>query len=437
LTEQVIAALASVQALRVISPESVAGYRRARKSVPEIARELRVDAVLDGTVLADRDNVRLTIRLFRGSTGDVVWTQGFDRPQRDVLSLPGDVARAVTTHADLALPPGARARVTSVRHVDPEVNRLFLLGRFHAGKATREGLDAAVGHFQQAIERDGQHALAYASLAETYTAQAWFGNMSPREAMPRARAAAEAALQRDASLAEAHAALGAVRLFFEWDGPAAERSLRRAIQLNPSLPSARLTYAGYLLTAARIEESVEEVRRAVDLDPLSIRTHALATMFLIFGRRYDEAIAQANKARQVDPRHGLLAAFEGLAATEQGRHDEAVAHLQRAMALDRTPTIVSFGAHVHAAAGQKSKARELIREAEQVAGARYFCPYEVATAYLSLGETDTAVEWFRRGIAVRADCMAWLGVEPWLDGFRNDPRYRQLLREVGLAPGTR
>jgi tetratricopeptide (TPR) repeat protein len=176
------------------------------------------------------------------------------------------------------------------------------------------------------------------------------------------------------------------------------------------------------------------VRRAVELDPLSVRTYTRGALFLVFARRYDEAIALARKGQDLDPNFPFIVAWEAIAQAEQSRFREAVGSLQKALRLSNHPQILSLGAHVHAVAGQKVEAKKLIQRAEEVAQHRYFCPYEIGTAYVSLGDADTAFKWFRKGVEDRADCMAWLDVEPWIAPFRSDPRYAQLVRDVGLAP---
>jgi tetratricopeptide (TPR) repeat protein len=255
--------------------------------------------------------------------------------------------------------------------------------------------------------------------------------------MPKAKTAALLALKLDESLADAHAALGYIHLIYDWDGPAAERELQRALQLNPSLSTARLNYAAYLSTQGRHDESVLEIRRSVELDPLSLRAHTEGASLLLFAQRYDEAIELARKGLELDPNFAFGLAFQGLAYVEQGRFQEAIANLQKAAQLDKSPTILALAAHVHAVAGQKREAEKLIQDVEKTAEHHYFCPYEIGAAYVSLGDHDTAVKWFRKGLEDRADCMAWLGVEPWIERFRSDPRYAQLLRDVGLAPGSR
>ena len=433
MTEQLIANLAKAGALRVIARTSVMHYKDARKPVPAIARELNVDAIIEGSVVRANDTVRITATLIRGSSSEIVWTQSFERSARDVLALQSEVARAIARKVDVTLTPQEQARLADAPPVDPEIHRQVLLGRHHTAKATEESLRKAVDYFNVAIEKDPGNASAYAGLAEAYTGLSGF-YVHPQEVMPKARQAAETAIRLDDSLAYAHAALGFIRLVYEWDGPGAEQSLLRALELNPTLASARLSYAAYLTSQARHDDGVREIRRAVDLDPLSIRTNAFATLFLLFSRSYDEAIELARRGLEFEPNAAFTLAFQGIAFSEQGRFAEAVSNVERAAKLDNSPTILSLKAHVLAVVGRKEEARALLVQLEEMMKQRYFCPYEIGTVYVSLGDKDTAYKWFRKGTAERADCMAWLGVEPWLDPFRADPRYATLLRDIGLTP---
>jgi len=433
MTEQLIADLATIGALRVISRTSVMQYRKTPKPIPVIARELQVDAIIEGSVVGGRGQVRITAKLISGATGAIIWAQSFERDVRDVLVLQREVARALTSKVDVTLTPQEQARLASARRVDPDVQRQVLLGRHHTAKATEDGLRKAVQYFNAAIAKDPSSAPAHAGLAQAYTELAGF-YVDPREAMPKAKRAAETALRMDESLAEAHAALGYVHLVYDWDGPAAEKSLLRALAINPTLGMARLNYAAYLTTRARHDEAVREVRRAVDLDPRSIRIHAIGTVQLLFSRRYDDAIELARKGLEFEPDSAFTLAFLGVAYAEKGRFIEAVDHVQRAAQLDNSLTILALQAHVLAVAGRKKQAEEVIRHVQEEAKHRYFCPYEIATAYVSLGDFDTAYQLFRKGTNERADCMAWLGVEPWIDPFRSDPRYQGLLRDIGLTP---
>jgi TolB-like protein/DNA-binding winged helix-turn-helix (wHTH) protein/Tfp pilus assembly protein PilF len=436
ITEQLIADLARIGGLRVISRTSIMQYRGSKKPVRTIVRELGIDALIEGSVVRAGDKVRITAKLIRGTTGEVVWAQSYERDLRDVMALQRDVARSISSEVGITLTPQEQASLAGARPVDPEVHLQVLLGRYHLAKATEEGVRKALQYFDVAIAKDPDAAPAHAGLAEAYMGLSGF-YVHPREIMPNAKRAAETALRLDESLADAHAALGYIYLVYDWDGPAAEQALLRALDLNPTLASARLSYAAYLASQARHDEAAQQIRRAVDLDPLSVRTHSFGSMFLNFTRRYDEAIELARKGLELDPNAAFALAFQGVAYAEQGRFTEAVNNLQRAATLDGSLTILSLQAHVLATAGHTEQARRVIRQVEEASKHRYFCPYEIGCAYVSLGDAETAFEWFRKGVQDRADCMPWLGVEPWLDPIRTDPRYASLLKQIGLAPHAR
>ena len=436
MTEQLIAELAKIRGLRTISHTSVMQYRTARKVVPTIARELGVDAIIEGSVVRAGDTVRVTAQLIRGTSGEIIWAESYERDLREVMALQLELARTIIREVDITLTPQDQARLASGRAVDPEVHLQVLLGRYHVAKATQEGVRKAIQYFSSAIAGDPVNATAHAGLSEAYVALSGF-YVHPREIMPKAKHAAETALRLDESVADAHAMLGFIHLVYDWNGPAAEKELLRALDLNPTLASARLHYAAYLASQARNEESIREVQRAVDLDPLSVRTHAFGSMFLLFSRRYNDAIELARKGLELEPNHAFALAFQGLAYAELGRFDEAVTNLQRAAQRDENPTIAALHAHVLAVSGQKEQAKNLILELEKKFKDRYFCPYEIGHVYVSLGEPDTAYKWFRKGVGDRADCMAWLGVEPWIDPFRTDRRYVSLIQEVGLTSAAR
>ncbi len=433
MTEELTAELSSIASLRVISRTSVMQYKKARRPLSAIARELKVDAVVEGSVVRVGEKVRITAKLIRTATEDTLWAQSYERELRDVLAMQSAVARSIASEVGITLTSQEQARLASARPVNPEAHQQVLLGRFHLNKGAEEGLKKAIQYFELAITKDPGDALAYAGLAEAYISLSSM-YVHPREAMPKAKTAALTALKQDESLADAHAALGYIHLIYDWDGPAAERELQRAIQLNPSLATARLNYSAYLSTQGRHDEAVLEIRRAVELDPLSLRTHWDGASLLMFARRYDEAVELARKGLELEPNSAFCLVFQGVAYAEQGRFQEAVSNVQKAARLDKSPTILALGAHVHAVAGNKSEARKVIQEVEEGAKHRYFCPFEIGTAYVSMGEPDTAYKWFRKGVEDRADCMAWLGVEPWIEPFRSDPRYAQLLRDIGLAP---
>ena len=280
------------------------------------------------------------------------------------------------------------------------------------------------------------NALAHAGLAEAYTELAGF-YMDPREAMPKAKRAAETALRLDESLADAHAALGYVRLVYDWDGPGRARALLRALDLNPTLATARLNYAAYLTTQARHDDAIREIRRAVNLDPLSVRTHAFGTLLLLFTRRYDEAIELAQKGLEFEPNASFTLAFQGVAYAEQGRFDEAVENLRASCPARQQPHHPGVAGACACSCGPNAGSPRADPAAwRRLRGIRYFCPYEIGTVYVSLGDLDTA-----HGCSARAPTnmpTAWRGLawNPGLMHSARDPRYGGLVREIGLYPHT-
>ena len=436
MTEQLIADLATIDGLRVTSRTSVMQYKDAPKPVPVIARELQVDAVIEGSISRTGGKIQITTTLIRGVTGAIIWSQRFERDAHDILTLQREVVQTITSKVDITLTPLQQTRMASARPIDPDRDFEVLLGRHHAAKATEESLRKAVQYFDAAIAKDPANAWAHAGLAEAYTGLAGF-YMDPREAMPKAKHAAETALRLDDALADAHAALGYVHLVWDWDGPAAQKALLRALDLNPSLATARLNYAAYLTTQARHDEAVQEIRRALNLDPRSIRSHAQGTVLLIFTRHFDEAIELARRGLEFEPNSGFTLAFQGVAYSELGRFDEAIDNLQRAVKLDNSLTVLALQAQVFAVAGRTDEAKAVLAKVEKAARSRYFCPYEIGSVYATLDDSDAAFKFFRKGTDERADCMAWLGVEPWLDRFRVDSRYHDLLRDIGLTPPAR
>lgn len=433
MTEQLIADLATIGGLRVTSRTSVMNYKRASKPVPTIAKELNVDALIEGAIVRAGGRVRITAKFIHGASGTVLWGQSFERDLQDVLVLQREVARAIASKVDVTLTPQEQARLETVRIVDPEVHRNVLLGQHHMAKATEEGLRKAVEYFNLATTGDPANAMAYAGLAEAHVGLSGF-HVPPREAMPKAKRAAETALSLDESVASAHAVLGFVHLVYDWDGPAAERALLRALELNPTLATARLHRAAHLTTQARHDEAVREIWRAVEFDPISIRTNSIATSLLLFTQHYDDAIELARRGLEFEPDSAFALAFQGVAYVQLGRYAEAVSNVRKAEQLDPSATILSLEAVVLAVAGLKDEAKQVVQRVEDMASKQYFCPYEVGAAHVSLGDGDTAYRWFRRGVEERADCMAWLGVEPWIEPFRSDARYSRLLREIGLDP---
>jgi TolB-like protein/DNA-binding winged helix-turn-helix (wHTH) protein/Tfp pilus assembly protein PilF len=435
MTEQLITDLSKIRALRVISRMSAKRYRGAeRKALPQIARELGVEAIVEGSVMWSGGKVRITAKLIDARGDHYLWAESYNRDLSEVLDLQRDVARAIANQIRVTVTTAERAQLASRRMVDPGVNDLVLKGRYYADKFTETNLNKAVGYFAQAIARDPAYAPAHAGLAYAYLCRA-MSDTPPREVMPKLKQEAERALQLDETLADAHVSLAYALLFYDWDWPQAEKHLRRALELNPSAADAHLVYAGYLDALARPQEALAEIRVAEALDPLSLPVQQMLLFSMVGARQYDAAIAQFQRTLAREPNFAAGYLIAALAYTEQGQMERAVEAVEKAAQIEKTTTTDIVAAHVHAAKGDRGKAAKLLKELHTLSTRRYVCAYELAHAWLKLGDRKQAYEWLEKGKRERADCMVWLMVEPWMDPLRGDRQYRDLINHIGLATG--
>jgi TolB-like protein/Tfp pilus assembly protein PilF len=394
MTEQLTTDLGQISALRVISRTSAMHYKGSKKTLPEIARELGVDAVVEGSVERAGGQVRITAQLIDASTDKHLWASNYDRDLRDVLALQSDVAQAIATQVKINLTPQEQVQIASARTVNPEAHEAYLRGLYERHKQTEESIEQAIQYFQQAVAIDSRDALAYAGLADAYYDQSTLLR-APIEVMPKAKAAAARAIELDDTLAEAHAALGYVKLTFDWDWPGAEHAFRRAIELNPNLPRAHAGYAHYLLTIRRTDEAIQELNRAEKIDPLLTESHVNLPYLLYNGRRYEEAI-QAGSGGKDDR-------VVALASAQLGRREDAIAAADRAIRNTRNPVYLAQLASVYAMAGKADTARAMLDGIVEQANKRYICGFNVACVYATLGEKEQAFNWLERGYLARSD----------------------------------
>jgi serine/threonine protein kinase/tetratricopeptide (TPR) repeat protein len=394
MTEQLTADLGQISALRVISRTSAMHYKNSQKTLPEIARELHVDAVVEGSVERAGNQVRITAQLIDASTDRHLWARSYDRDMRSVLLLQDDVAHAIASQVRINLTPQEQRNLTTAPQVNPQAHELYLRGIYELRKRTREGIEAAIQNFQQALVVDHNEAHAYAGLADAYYDQStWL--RAPLEVMPKAKAAAARAIELDDSLAEAHAALGFVKLNFDWDWPGAEHEFQRAIELNPNLPRAHVGYAQYLLTLRRTEEASEELDRADAIDPLSGQSHMGRSYLLFNARRYPEAIQAAKKSGD-DP-------VSAMSFAELGHREDALTAADRAVKTARHPVVLAQIASAYALAGNKTKAGTMLTGIEAQARERYVCGFNVACVYAAMGDKEEAFSWLEKAYRDRSD----------------------------------
>jgi TolB-like protein/DNA-binding winged helix-turn-helix (wHTH) protein/Tfp pilus assembly protein PilF len=435
MTDELITDLAQISALRVISRTSVMVYRGARKPLPQIARELHVDAVVEGTVLRVGDRVRITAQLIDAASDKHLWSQSYEGELRDTLALQDRVARAIAEQIRINLTPREQAALKSVRVVNPEAYESYLKGRFFWNKRTAEGLRVALAYFNQAIEEDPNYAQAYSGLADTYALLGdWqYAVMIPTQAYPKARAAALKAVQLDSALGEAHNSLAFVLDGFDWDLDAGGKEFRRAIELSPGYATAHHWYAWHLALLGRYDEAIVEMKKAENLDPLSLIINADLAELLVIAHSYDESVKQSRKTIEMDPNFAMAHNQLGQAYLQQHLYDQALPELQKAVQLSaESPTCIANLARAYALSGQRDAALKLLDGLKATSTPGYSRASEIAAIYVSLGDTNEAMTWLEKGYTERFN--PGVLIRPGFDPLRSDPRFRELAHRIGL-PG--
>src|SRR6266536_2143181 len=435
MTDELISDLGQVSALRVVSRTSVMAYKHARKPLPQIARELNVDAVVEGTVLRSGEQVRITAQLIEASADKHLWSQSYEGALRDTLALQNKVAKAIADQIGISLNPQEQAALKNVKVVNPEAYVSYLKGRYFWNKRTADSLKAALAYFNQAIEEDPKFAQAYSGLADTYALLGdWqYAVMTPKEALPKAKAAAIKALELDRALGEAHNSLAFCLDGFDWDFDSAGKEFRRAIELNPGYATAHHWYAWHLSLLGRYDEAIAELRKAEDLDPLSLIINADLAELLVLAHSYDESIRQSRKTIEMDPNFALAHNQLAQAYLQKGMDDEAVAELRKAVQLSEgSPTCIANLARAYAASGKKNEALKLLSDLKKRSNPSHSNSSEIAMIYASLGDADQAMNWLEKGYEERFNPGVLL--RPGFDPLRSDSRFQNLVHRIGL-PG--
>ena len=433
MTDELITDLGQISALRVISRTSVMAYKRARKPLPQIARELSVDAVVEGTVLRSGDQVRITAQLIEASADQQLWSQSYEGELRDTLALQNKVAKAIADQIRINLSPREQAALRTVRVVNPEAYESYLKGRYFWNKRTADSLKAARAYFDQAIEEDPKYAGAYSGLADTYALLGdWqYAVMTPKEALPKAKAAAIKALQLDNALGEAHNSLAFCLDGFDWDFDSAGKEFRRAIELNPGYATAHHWYAWHLSLLGRYDDAIVEMRKAKNSDPLSLIISSDLAELLVLAHSYDESIAESQKTIEMDPNFAFAHNQLGQAYLQKQMNVEAIAEIEKAVQLSSgSPTCIANLARAYVASGRKSEAIKLLNDLKQGSNRTDSHASEIAVVYAALGDKDQAMNWLEKGYEERFNPGVLL--RPGFDPLRSDVRFKDLLRRVGF-----
>jgi tetratricopeptide (TPR) repeat protein len=437
MTDALIADLGQISALRVISRTSVMTYKGVRKRLPEIARELNVEAVVEGTVLRSGERVRITAQLIQVPNEKHLWAQSYEGDLQDALALQNSVARAIAKQIQVTLNPHEVAALEKSKKVNPEAYEAYLKGRYFWNKRTGEGLRKAIDYFDHAIDTDRDYAAAYSGLADSYALSGdWeYGILSPQDAFPRAKAAATKALALDDNLSEAHTSLAFILDLYDWGWASAEKEYKRALALNPGYATAHHWYAWHLIVTERNGEGIAELKKAENLDPLSLIISADLADALCIAHRYDESVQQSQKTIEMDP-HFAVAHYQlGQALAQQHRHEEAIAEFRRAIELSGgNTTFESNLANAYAVSGRKEEALKIVNDLESRQSQGSSTDASIALIYVGLGDKDRAMLWLNKAYQARFNPSILM--RPVFDPLRSDPKFQDLLRHIGLPSGN-
>jgi TolB-like protein/DNA-binding winged helix-turn-helix (wHTH) protein/Tfp pilus assembly protein PilF len=435
ITDELITALAQIRTLNVISRTSVNQYKSTRKPAKEIARELNIDAVVEGSALRSGNRVRITAQLVQAREDRHLWAESYERDLTDILKLQNELAHAIAREVQASLTPQEKARLQSSPSINPDAHEEYLKGCFNMNRLSADGLKKGLEYYNQALAIDPQYSLAYSGVAHCYLRMADWGVLPAHEAISKARAAAEKALSIDDSLAEVHTSLGAILFLYDWKWAAAENEFIRSLELNPGLVNTRLIYSNFLVVMGRQEEAFSQVARARQLDPLSQATNSAIAQVLYFTGRYDEAIEQFKKTLELYPEAETIHLGLSTSYQQKGMFDQAADEFLKSKTYEglRPETITALRQE-YARAGIKGLWQMEIQTAASRLKTQYVHPFNFALCYANLENRDMTIQWLERAFEERYLDIVYLNVEPRFQFLRDDPRFRNLLARVGV-PG--
>ena len=432
MTVALITELSKIKSLRTISRTSVMQYKNTRKSLNEIADELGVDAIIEGSVLRSNDRVRITVQLVKANPERHLWAEAYDRELRDILEISSDVTTSIVREIKATLTPQEESRLTDTRSVNPAAHEAYLRGHYHWNKRTIEGLQTSVRHFEKAIELDPEYALPYVGLSEAYHFLHIYGTLSPSEAFPKAMAAAEKALARDERLAEAHTAYAALLVSYHLDWEGAEKAYRRAIELNPGHARTHHLFAIMLSEKGEFDEAVAEIQRAKALDPLSLIINTnLGFPVYAFARRYQDAFDALYSTLELNPDYWLAHHWLGVLYAVTGESEKSITHMERAGELSSNFSLtIGMLAYAHACAGHSTRARELLLQLQARSGDEYIFPYELALIHAAFGDMDKAFALLEDAFQQKDGWLRFMNSDPRIDPLRGDSRFNKMLTKI-------
>jgi TolB-like protein/tetratricopeptide (TPR) repeat protein len=435
MADGLITRLGSIKPIRVRPTSAVLKYARREADPVAAGHELNVEAVLEGGIRKAGDTIRVTVQLVSVESGTPVWGEKFDEKAADVFTLEDRVSSRVADALRLSLTGEQKKRLAGRHTANMDAYEAYLKGRYFALKGMPEEVKKSLPYFQQAIGIDPNYALAYAGLADAYSAlgNVRVGAFPPSEVMPQAKAAALKALALDDSLAGAHASLAIVKMRYEWDWPGAEEELKRALAIDPDDAMIRHWYANYLSGMGRPEEALQEIERAIELDPFAVMTIAAVGMIHYHARQYDQAISECRKAVEMDPSNGYARGYLGCAYQQMGKDEEAIKEIETVARMYPDASLQALG-YVYATTGRRDDALKILEQMKERRKQKYYPPYYLAVIYTGLGDQEQALEWLEKAFQERSGALLYLNVEPRFASLRSNQRFRGLLRRMKFVP---
>ncbi len=437
MTEELIATLSRIKNLGVIARTSIIRYKGLTKPVAEIGRELNVGTVLEGSVRVAGKKLRITAQLIDAATEEHLWAETYDRNLEDAFAIQTDIAKRITKALKVRVLQSETLRLEKKATGIPDAYSLYLKGRHLLNTRTEKGLKDAIEHFEDSIRHDPKFALAYTGLADAYSILASYSleYVPPKEGFPKAKKAAEKALLIDNYLAEAHASLGLVKFYYEWDWNGAEAEFKKALELNPGYAQAHQYYADFVKSFGRFDEALEEMKKALTLDPLSYSINTGIGHVLYLSRKYDLAIDQYRKVVESDPAFVPARLWFGRPYLQKGMFKEAIQQSEEAVKLANESTVsLATLSQAYASAGNKGDARKILDRLLERSKKQYVPSYWIALVQMSIGNKDEAFAWLEKAYNDRSSWLVWANVEPRFDTLRSDPRFTSLLVRIGFEP---
>jgi TolB-like protein/Tfp pilus assembly protein PilF len=430
--DEILTRLAKVADLKVISRTSTQRFKSAPSDLREIAKQLGVANILEGSVQKANDQVRVNVQLINALTDAHLWAEIYDRKLTDIFAAESDIAKTIAETLQAKLSGSEKTAISKAPTSNPEAYELYLKGRFFWNKRTGADLRKGVDYFNQAIAKDPNYALAYCGLADSYLLLSAYGAAAPKDSVPHAKAAVKRALELDDTLAEAHASSARILSGFDFDSHRAIAEFERALQLNPNYATAHHWFAaGPLLALARFDQSVAEAKRSIELDPLSLINNADFANDLYFARRYDEAIAQLRKTIEMEPHFYLAHYYLGQALQLKGQMSEAIAEYHKAAELDDDPFVLALLGQAYARAGRRDEANKILSQLNQEAKERYVSAYGVGLVFLGMGDKNRAMDELERAYREGDGVDVYnIKIDPMLDDLRGDPRFEALAEKI-------